>query len=617
LDSHSFFFQAFVYLLAAVIAVPIAKRIGLGSVLGYLLAGVCIGPFALGFIREGSGDVMHFAEFGVVMMLFLIGLELKPALLWEMRGPILGLGGAQVVATTLAAGTGALACGLPRPAALAVGMILAMSSTAIVLQSLAEKGLMKTPAGQACFSVLLFQDIAVIPILALMPLLAAAPPASSEAPAGSGFGALPGWEQALVMLAAVAALVVAGRFLLRYFFRFIAAARLREVFTATALLLIVGIAQLMQAVGLSPALGAFLAGVVLAESEYRHQLEADIEPFKGLLLGLFFISVGASLDFPLMGRQPGLIALLVTALLVVKFLVLLTLGRTFKLEWSENFLFAFAMAQGGEFAFVLLSFAQQSAVLAAGVTGPLVAAVAVSMALTPVLLTVHEKLVRPRFVRPRREREPDVIDEHDNPVILAGFGRFGHIVGRLLRANGFGVTVLDHDADWVETMRKFGLKTFYGDASREDLLRTAGAARAKLFICAIDDSGKALEVIDLVRQRFPNLKILARAIDRQHAYELIRLGIEHVYRETFGSSLDLAIDALQALGLRPDQAQRAARLFKQHDEAALRDMAGLIERDEAYVSRARQHIENLEHILQNDRATFVAPPGEAGETDRT
>src|SRR3954462_4904976 len=388
-------YQAFIYLLAAIVAVPLAKRLGLGSVIGYLLAGTVIGPYALRFVDNGS-DVMHFAEFGVVMMLFVIGLELRPALLWQMRRPILGLGGLQVLASTLVLGLVAMSCGLPWKSALAVGLTLTMSSTAIVLQSLGERGLMKTPAGESSFAVLLFQDIAVIPILALMPLLSVDPGASTAGHPGV-IGNLPGWQQALVVVAAVIAIVFAGRFLLRPFFRYIAGTRLREMFTATALFIVLGIALLMQKLGLSPALGTFVAGVVLAESQYRVQLEADIEPFKGLLLGLFFISVGASIDFSLIAQHPGLIALLVIGLLVLKFIVLLALGRVFKLRAGEGMLFAFALAQGGEFAFVLFSFATQNAVLPADVASLLVASVALSMAVAPILLTLEEKLVRPLF----------------------------------------------------------------------------------------------------------------------------------------------------------------------------------------------------------------------------
>ena len=469
-------YQAFIYLLAAIVAVPLAKRLGLGSVIGYLLAGAVIGPYALRFV-DGGGDVMHFAEFGVVMMLFVIGLDLRPALLWQMRRPILGLGGLQVLGTAIVVGLVGLWLGLPWKSALAVGLTLAMSSTAIVLQSLSERGLMKTPGGEAAFAVLLFQDIAIIPILALMPLLAIDANAQTTTHAGV-IGSLPGWEQALLVVAAVTAIVFAGRFLLRPFFRYIARTRLREMFTATALFIVVGIALLMQKLGLSPALGTFVAGVVLAESEYRVQLEADIEPFKGLLLGLFFISVGASIDFSLIAHRPGTIALIVAALLALKFVVLLALGRVFKLKAGEGMLFAFALAQGGEFAFVLFSFATQNAVLPAEIANLLVASVALSMAVAPILLMIEEKFVRPRFQKCEPERPFDQIDEHDNPVILAGFGRFGHIVGRLLRANGFGTTVLDHDADQVEMLGRFGMKSFYGDASRLDLLgRPAPSAR--------------------------------------------------------------------------------------------------------------------------------------------
>ena len=590
-------YQAFIYLLAAIVAVPLAKRLGLGSVIGYLLAGAVIGPYALRFV-EGGGDVMHFAEFGVVMMLFVIGLELRPALLWQMRRPILGLGGLQVIGTAIVIGFVAVWLGLPWKSAFAIGLILAMSSTAIVLQSLGERGVMKTPGGEAAFAVLLFQDIAVIPILALMPLLAIS---SGATAAHSGMiGNLPGWEQALLVVAAVAIIVLAGRFLLRPFFRYIAGTRLREMFTATALFIVVGIALLMQKLGLSPALGTFMAGVVLAESEYRVQLEADIEPFKGLLLGLFFISVGASIDFSLIAQRPGTIAAIVAALITLKFVVLLGLGRLFQLRAAEGMLFAFALAQGGEFAFVLFSFATQNAVLPAETANLLVASVALSMASAPLLLTIEEKLVRPLFQKCTPERPADEIDEHDNPVLLAGFGRFGHIVGRLLRANGYGTTVLDHDADQVEMLGHYGMKSFYGDASRLDLLEAAGARRAKLFVLAIEDEAKTLEIIGTVQREFPNLKILARATSRQHAYEILRLGVCQVYRETLGSALDLSVDALRELGMDERRAHRVAEIFREHDEASVRELAKLPDDDEEYVSIARKHIENLERALQSD-----------------
>lgn len=535
MDAEPFFSQALVYLLAAVVAVPLAKRLGLGSVLGYLLAGVVVGPHVLGLVGrgpQGGDDVLHFAEFGVVLTLFLIGLELQPARLWQLRGPVLGLGAAQVLGTAAAVlPVAVMLGGLGWRAALAVGLILAMSSTAIVLQSLGEKGLLKTPGGEACFSVLLFQDLAVIPILALLPLLSsgsAGHGAAAEPSAAHGVGALPGWAQALAVLGAVAAVVLAGRFALRPFFRYVADTHLREIFTATALLLVVGIARLMQEVGLSAALGTFLAGVVLADSEYRHQLEADIEPFKGLLLGLFFISVGAGIDFPFVLAHPGPTAALVTGLLALKFAVLLVLGRAFGLPAAEGVLFAFALAQGGEFIFVLLAYAVGAGVLDPTTSAALVAAVALSMAATPLLLTAHDRLVRPRLLARcpgGPTRSPDAIEEREAEVILAGFGRFGHIVGRLLRASGVGVTVLENDADWVETMREFGLKTYYGDATREDLLRSAGVERAKVFVSAIDDRAQTLRLVETLRQEFPHLTIFSRAQDREHAHELIRAGL--------------------------------------------------------------------------------------------
>lgn len=610
MDSRGFFYQAFVYLLAAALAVPIARRLGLGSVLGYLLAGVAIGPSALGFIPAG-GDVMHFAEFGVVMLLFLVGLELRPALLWELRTSILGLGAAQVIGTALLVTLIALFSGVSWNGAVAVGFILAMSSTAIVLQSLTEKGLANTPGGQACFSVLLFQDIFVIPILAILPLLAkkemASPVGDTAAMAG-----LPGWQQAIVTMGAVAMIILIGRVALRHFFRFIAAARLREMFTATALLLVVGVVLLMNLVGVSPALGAFIAGVVLAESEYRHQLEADIEPFKGLLLGLFFLSVGATLDLKLIARGPLLITLLATGLIALKFTVLFALGRGFRMAPGDRSLFAFSLAQVGEFAFVLFSVAEQQRVLDRSITGPLVAAAALSMGATPLLLLIHEKLVMPQLVG-GPARDPDKITPQHADVVLAGFGRFGHIVGLLLRANGFEVIVLDNDADQVDTLRKFGLNSFYGDASREDLLRTAGIEQARLFILAIDNERKSLEIVKMLKKAHPHLQILARAASRQHAYELLRLGISHVHRETLGSAVDLAVDALRVLGMERDHAERVARLFKEHDEASVREMASIVGDEGAYASRARQHIENLERLLRSDRATIGVAPHQSAQ----
>ncbi len=622
MHSDSMLMQAFIYLLAAVVSVPVAKRLGLGSVLGYLLAGVIIGPDCLGLVGVRSGDVMRVAEFGVVMMLFLVGLELQPARLWRMRSQLAGMGGLQVAGTAAVIAALGAGFGLGYRLPLAAGLILAMSSTAIVLQSLQERGQLATPGGEAAFSVLLFQDLAVIPILALLPLLATAgPAAAARAGEGSGVAALPGWLQAVVVVAAVAGVVAAGRYLLNPIFRLIARTELRELFTAASLLLVVGVSLVMQFVGLSAALGSFLAGVVLANSEYRHELEADIEPFKGVLLGLFFITVGAGIDFGLMRAQPGLIAGLVLALLVTKFAVLFALSRVFRLSTPAGLLFSFALAQGGEFAFVLLSFAVDHRVLTTAEAGPLVATVALSMALTPLLFVLNQRFVQPWFAVAHGSQRPhDTITPQDNPVIIAGFGRFGHVVGRLLRANRIGTTVLDLDAEQVGILRRLGIKVFYGDATRLDLLHAAGAAKAKVFVIAIDDETKAIQLLELVQRHFPHLKIYARASGRVHAYEYQRRGLQTFYRETLGSSLDLGTDVLRALGLPSHQAHRAAMLFKRHDEQSVRELAQFWEDDEAYFKNARQHIEAFEQMFASDatgtdgasdRGWDPMPPGDA------
>ncbi len=603
MHGEDFFFQAFIYLVAAVISVPLAKRLGLGSVLGYLLAGIAIGPFALGLVGEEGQDVLHFAEFGVVMMLFLIGLELQPSLLWRMRGSILGLGGLQVGATAGLVAAIAAAAGLDWRSALAVGLILSLSSTAIVLQTLQEKDLMKTGGGRSSFAVLLFQDLAVIPMLAVLPLLAR-PGVSAAAAAGghhpTWVEGLPGWAAAGVVLAAVASIVVGGRLLVRPAFRFIARARVPEVFTAAALLLVIGIALLMTRVGLSPALGTFLAGVVLATSEYRHELEGDIEPFKGLLLGLFFIAVGASIDFAQVLSRPMLIGVLVVGLMALKFAVLALLGRLFGMGLDQNLLFSFALAQAGEFAFVLFSFATQQGVLALEVTSPLVAVVALTMALTPLLMLLNDRLVRPRFgTREQAQREADAIDEA-NPVIVAGYGRVGTIIGRLLRANGVGVTVLDVDSDQVEMLRRLGQKVFYGDASRLDLLRAAGAGSARVLVIALDDPERILGLAKTAREHFPHLAILCRAAGRSHAYELIEEGFDRVYRETLDSSIVVAVDVLRELGVPAFEALRRARRFRRHDEQALRELSRHRGDQAAYVRLVHRQTEELERLLAAD-----------------
>ena len=562
MDNHSLLFNAFIYLLAAVIAVPISKRLGFGAVLGYLLAGVVIGPWGLGLIKNAQ-DILHFSEFGVVLLLFAIGLELNPARLWEMRKPILGLGGAQVVITALIlAGIGTL-FGLTGSVALVAAMGLSLSSTAMALQLLTEKNLLSTPAGHSGFSVLLFQDIAVIPMLAVIPLLGT----SITGDAASGFD----WTVLLQAIGVILLIVVGGRFLLRPVLRMIAATGLREVFTAFSLLLVIGTSLLVNMVGLSMALGAFLAGVLLAESEYRHALESDIEPFKGLLLGLFFIAVGMSIDFGILLRDPLLIVGLALGLVVTKMFILYLVGRIYGLPARQLPLFALVLSQGGEFAFVLFGVAQATGVFPAAINDILIVTVALSMMTTPLLMVLHDKLIEPRL-----DRAPatpmDEMEDEGHKVIIAGFGRFGQIVGRLLHANGIDATVLEHDPNHIETLRRFGFKVFYGDASRLDLLRAAGAERARLLVVAIDDREGALRLVESVRENFPHLQIIARAWDLGHVFELLEKGV-HVYeRETFEGALRMGEQTLKHLGFTAWRAKQAAHRFRAHNEDTIDEL---------------------------------------------
>ncbi len=587
----------FVYLAAAVISAPLATRLGLGSVLGYLLAGVVIGPSMLNLLGSGSQDVMHFAEFGVIVMLFLVGLELQPSKLWSLRRAIFGLGLLQVAGTAAVIAGVAAALGMDWKTAIAAGLILAMSSTAIVLQSLNERGLMKSAAAQASFAVLLFQDISVIPILALLPLLAVATPVDSHS--ASLIAGLPAWQQAIAVLCAVGLIILAGRYLMRPLFRFVADSGIRETFVGLALLIVVSITLLMQFVGLSAALGTFLGGVVLAESEYRHELEQDLDPFKGLLLAVFFIAVGSGIDFRLILDMPLTLAGLVAGFVAVKLMFLYGLARLFRMTGADSSRFAFALAQGGEFAFVLISFATGLGLLAATQAAILVAMVALSMAVAPLLMIADEKLVQPRFAVDG-ERPADTINETGAKVIIAGHGRFGMTVGRILLASGCRPVVLDHDAEQIEVLRRYGFKIYYGDASRSDLLEAAGAREAQLLIIAIDDAEKALEMVEATHQQFPHLRIMARAYDRVHAYRLYNAGVEDVVREVFGSSVDLGERALIAIGKHPYEARRAARYFKDHDEKLVRQSAPHMNDQARLLDISRTARAEVNNVLSGD-----------------
>lgn len=619
MTADSLLVQALVYLAAGVVSVPIAKRLGLGSVLGYLIAGVIVGPFALRLVG-GAADVMAFAEFGVVILLFLIGLEVRPALLWQMRNSIFGLGLAQMVASAAVVGAVALLLGADWRVALALGLILAMSSTAIVLQNLEEKGLRQSLVGQSAFGVLLFQDLAVIPLFAFLPLLAAAPVAAEAAGGhgGHGGGLLDGqaqWVRIAATFAAVGVVVVGGRYLIRPLFRFIAAARLREIFTASALLIVVAVAALMEAVGLSPALGAFLAGVVLAESEFRRELETDIEPFRGLLLGLFFITVGAGLDLGLVGAQPVLVISLTLALMAAKFLAMWAAALTFRRSPRDAATIAVSLAQGGEFAFVLLGFVAGAGVLAAGDAALATAVVALSMALTPIAFAIYEKLVLSRAgVLPEPEAMP--FDEGAPDAIVAGFGRFGQIATRLLMANGFKVVLLDSSIEQLDLIGRFGWRVHYGDASRLDLLRQAGADRARLLIVAIDDRDKAHEIVELAKEYFPNTRVIARAYDRRHAYELLAAGAHAVERETYEGALNFGRRALAQLGFTERRALRAAVVFREHDAELFRRLQPTYgKEEERYIEASRASRETFERLIQTEMARLDAEEAEDADND--
>jgi monovalent cation:proton antiporter-2 (CPA2) family protein len=561
-----FFLTALIYLATAVVLVPVAQRLGLGSVLGYLIGGTLIGPHILAWVGGAEGkDTLQFAEFGVVIMLFMIGLELEPSRLWRLRGPIFGLGGLQVLLTMLVTAAVALVVGCSWKASLAIGMILSLSSTAIVLQTLQEKALSKTLGGEASFAVLLFQDISVIPMLAIFPLLAMG---GAVEDSHDWLHTLPGWAQPIATLAAVLFIVLAGRFLVPRGFNILAKTGLRELLTAAALLLIIGVAILMTEVGLSPALGAFVAGVVLASSQYRHELESNLEPFKGLLLGLFFLAIGSSLDFTIVSAQPGTIALLVLALILVKTVVMYIITCLWRLPGEHGWLLALALAQGGEFAFALLSMAAEQKILPESVTKLLLAVVALSMAVTPLLFMLYERVIAPRFTKAaENQRQPDTIDEHA-PVIIAGYGRFGNFVGRVLNSQGVKVTVLESDPDHVDMLRSFGFKVFYGDATRIDLLQSAGLEHAKLLIICIIDRAQVAQLIRTTRERFPHVRILARAFDYDHRFELERLGLTRhdVIHEQMGSATELATRAIRALGKPALAAERARQHFLRYDE---------------------------------------------------
>ncbi|HSI58783.1 MAG TPA: glutathione-regulated potassium-efflux system protein KefC [Ideonella sp.] len=596
-----------VYLGAAVLAVPLARLAGLGSIIGYLAAGILIGPWGLKLVTDPQ-EMLHFAEFGVVLMLFLIGLELEPKRLWSLRRPIFGWGSVQMFGSALLLWGAALAAGLDWRLALVGALGLALSSTAIGLGVVNERNLMSTSSGQTILSVSLLQDIAAIPVLALVPLLAISADGSAHAAHGGS-----AWLGAAKAVGVIAAIVLGGRLLLRPALRWIASSKTPEIFTAAALLLVVATASLMQAVGLSMALGAFLAGVLLAESEYRRELETDIEPFKGLLLGLFFIAVGMSIDFGAVLAQPLLVAGLVLGFLAVKGLVLWGMAGAMKLPLVERPVFVILLAQGGEFGFVVFQAAQQGGVIDAGTSSLLVAVVALSMLLTPLLLVFADRWWIVRLSAYKQGPEPHEISEpQEAPVIICGFGRYGQILSRLLYANGLQATVLEHDADTLESVRKFGWRVFYGDATRLDLLRVAGAHRAKVLVVAVDDMAQSLTIVDMALENFPQLTIVARARNAQHWYELNKRGIRHIERETLDAALMSGRSVLEVLGFRPHQARTLAQRFRRHNVRQLHEMAPHYGDQDRLLAMAKAGRRQLDELFAQERAQQAQRPGGGG-----
>ena len=586
-EHHSLLLDATIYLGAAVVFVPLASRLGLGSVLGYLFAGCVIGPFGLGLVQDVEA-ILHFAEFGVVLMLFAIGLELEPSRLWAMRGAVFGGGVLQMSVCGLVLALAARAIGLPWTAAIVAGFALALSSTAIAVQTMTERGLLNSALGRAAFGILLFQDIAAIPLIGVVPLLG--PEMASSLSSR--------WIGAATIAGAIVGVIVIGRYATRPALRAIARTRLREVFTAFALLLVVGIAQVMQLAGVSMALGAFLAGVLLASSEYRHALETDIEPFKGLLLGLFFIAVGMSIDFALLASRAGLLLGLVVGFVALKTALLVGIARATGVPRGRHLLFAGLLSQGSEFAFVVFGVAGAVRVLPDDWGALLTLVVALSMVATPLVVLAADAICR--RMGARDERPDDAIEGEDAPIILAGFGRFGQIVGRLLFASGLRATVLDHDPDNIEVFRRLGFRVFYGDATRRDLLETAGAASARVLVNAIDDVEASLTFVRVARRHFPHVPIVARARNVAHWHELKLLGVEVIERETFEAAIRSGRRALEALGVRPHEARERADRFRRHNYAMLDELHPVWADEEQRTAAARAARDELEQQVQRD-----------------
>lgn len=607
------------FLGVAIIMVPLARKLGLSSVIGYILGGIIIGPYVLKLTGNDVDGIMHASEFGVIMLLFLVGLELEPRKFWEMRKKIIGLGLTQMVLTISILFIIFFWAGWKIDKAIAIAMCFALSSTAIVLQTLQEKNNLKTSAGEASFSTLLFQDIAVIPILAILPIIANYKARHHDNEVQILIQKLPEWLQAGTVIFGVVILILLGRYVFVPFLRYVSKAGMTELLTASSLFLVIGVSELMVAIGLSPALGAFLAGVMLANSEFRHELEAHIDPFKGLLLAVFFVSVGSTMNFNIIAQDPVFIFSTVFVVLAVKFFVLYAIGKFFKIDTPQSLFYAFALSQVGEFAFVLINYASDLYLFNAEMNAQMMAITAITMCITPILLIINDRLITPKFIKeiPEVKSDFDILDGNisQKKIIIVGFGHFGSTVGRLLKANKISATVLDRDSDRVKLLRSYGFKVYYGDATRIPVLRAAGIEEAEILVLCLDDPDDNRFVAELVREQYPNVKIFVRAKNRIDAYEYLDKGIDNIYRETLGTAVEMAVDVLQETGMRKYAARRLGQRFMAIDKASIRKLAKSKDDEDIRLFTTKELLQREEELLAYDNLNFENRDWETSSTD--
>ncbi|REC45106.1 monovalent cation:proton antiporter-2 (CPA2) family protein [Chryseobacterium sp. 5_R23647] len=607
------------FLGVAIIMVPLARKLGLSSVIGYILGGIIIGPYVLRLTGHDVDNIMHASEFGVIMLLFLVGLELEPRKFWEMRKKIVGLGLTQMALTISILFLIFFLAGWKVDRAITIAMCFALSSTAIVLQTLQEKNNLKTTAGEASFSTLLFQDIAVIPILAILPIIANYKARHHDNEVQILIQKLPEWLQAGTVIFGVVILILLGRYVFVPFLRYVSKAGMSELLTASSLFLVIGVSELMVAIGLSPALGAFLAGVMLANSEFRHELEAHIDPFKGLLLAVFFVSVGSTMNFNVIAQDPVFIFSTVLVVLAVKFFVLFAIGKFFKIDTPQSLFYAFALSQVGEFAFVLINYASDLYLFDAKMNAQMMAVTAITMCITPILLIINDRLITPKFIKevPEAKSAFDILDNNisQKKIIIVGFGHFGSTVGRLLKANKISATVLDRDSDRVKLLRSYGFKVYYGDATRIPVLRAAGIEEAEILVLCLDDPDDNRFVAELVREQYPDVKIFVRAKNRIDAYAYLDNGIDNIYRETLGTAVDMAVDVLQETGMRKYAARRLGQRFMAIDKASIRKLAKSKDDEDIRLFTTKEILQREEDLLAYDNLNFENKDWETSSID--